>query len=64
MFADSNRLTETQFETKYLAEIADLKVRTEAKDYSKDDGDESYEQYSNTVVGVLTLLKLVRASRA
>jgi len=56
MLADSNQTTEHQFESKYLAELADLRARAEAKQFSIDDGDDYYESYNNTVVGVLTLI--------
>ena len=56
MLADSSKLTESQFESKYLAELEDLKARASSKPFSIADGDDYYEAYNNTVVGILTLL--------
>lgn len=56
LIADSSLLTEAQFEAKYLAELANLKTRAEAKDFSLEDGDDYFEAYNNTIVGVLSLL--------
>lgn len=56
MLADSSTLTETQFESKYLAELEDLKTRMSSKPFSIADGDDYYESYNNTIVGILVLL--------
>jgi len=56
MLVDSNNLTESEFESKYLKEMADLKERAESKNYSVEDGDDYYESYSNTLVSVLKII--------
>ncbi|MEO8271269.1 MAG: hypothetical protein ABI557_16220 [Aureliella sp.] len=56
MLADSSRLTESQFESKYLAELEELKARASSKPFSIADGDDYYESYNNAVVGILALL--------
>ena len=56
MLVDSGKLTESEFEAKYLSELVELKVRAENKDYSVEDGDDYYESYSNTLVGILRII--------
>ncbi|ANB20142.1 hypothetical protein [Alteromonas stellipolaris] len=56
MLSDSNSLSEKVFEEKYLAEVARLSKRMEAKEYSEDDNDDYYESFSNTIVSIITLI--------
>ncbi len=56
MLADSRSLTESEFESKYLKEMRDLKERAESKDYSVEDCDDYYESYNNTLVTVLQII--------
>ncbi len=56
MLEDSSLLSEKAFETKYLAKVAKLNERAEAKDYSVQDNDDYYESFSNTIVMILELV--------
>ena len=56
MLADSRALTEKEFESKYLQELASLKERSENKEYSVEDGDDYYEAYNNTLVEILKII--------
>lgn len=56
MLRDTSVLTEQQFESKYLAELAVLKERFENKEYSVNDDDDYYETYNNTLVDILELI--------
>ena len=56
MLKDCENLTEQQFESKYLAELEELKKRSEEKEYSVADGDDYYESYNNTLVRILELI--------
>ena len=56
MIVDSKNMSECNFETKYLAELEDLKARAESKPFSAADGDDYFESYNNTIVGILALI--------
>ncbi|GAA6170711.1 hypothetical protein NBRC116592_03810 [Colwellia sp. KU-HH00111] len=52
MLSDSISFSEKLFEAKYLAEVARLSKRIEMKE----DNDDYYESFSNTIVSVLALI--------
>lgn len=56
MLEDSGQLTESEFEEKYLSELAKLSRRFDSKEYCRDDGDDYYESYNNTIVSILELI--------
>lgn len=56
MLADSKKLTEKEFEAKYIKELTALKKRFEDKEYSVEDGDDYYESYNNTLVEILKII--------
>lgn len=56
MLTDSTSLNEVEFEEKYLAEVARLNKRMEAKQYSEKDNDDYYESFNNTIVSILSLI--------
>jgi hypothetical protein len=59
MLDDSKILSESDFETKYMAEIVRLNKRIEAKEYSVEDNDDYYESFNNTIVTILELINPV-----
>ncbi|WP_156145277.1 hypothetical protein [Vibrio rotiferianus] len=52
MLEDSGKLTESEFEEKYLKELVKLSNWFDGKD----DDDEYYESYNNTIVSILELI--------
>ena len=56
MLEDSRMLNEKEFVNKYQGELASLKERFENKEYSKEDGDDYFESYNNTIVSILMII--------
>ncbi|HHG3233453.1 TPA: hypothetical protein ACPVXW_005136, partial [Vibrio parahaemolyticus] len=56
MLEDSGKLTESEFEAKYLKELVKLSNWFDGKEYCNDDDDEYYESYNNTIVSILELI--------
>lgn len=56
MLDDSTKLSEEEFEKKYMAEVVKLNKRIEAKEYSVEDNDDYYESFNNTLVTILEII--------
>ena len=56
MLEDSGKLSESEFEEKYLKELVKLSNWFDGKEYCKDGDDEYYESYNNTIVSILELI--------
>ena len=56
MLDDSEIFTESEFETKYMAEVVKLNKRIEGKVFSIENNDDYYESFNNTVVMILEII--------
>ncbi|WP_045856661.1 hypothetical protein [Teredinibacter purpureus] len=56
MLNDSDKLTEQEFELKYLEKVAVLNSRIEGENASTEDDDDYYEAFSNALTTILVLI--------